>query len=211
MAQYVFHTFLCTRISLSFKIPYAFSSVWRQNACVLLAFLHRLRRLKRFPPYGVTMRVFYSRFYRHYIAEISLNVTLNHNHNHKLAFLHRFRRLTRFPPYGVIMRVFHRFICINKDARASQCVCFSRYSALAFLHRLRRLTRFPPYGVIMRVFFTFLYTSVFLSFKTPYAFSSVWRHNTCVSIAFLHRLRRLMCFPPNGVILFVFHTFICIV
>ena len=54
-----------------------------------LAFLYRLRRiLTRFPPYGVTMRVFYSRFC------IVLDV---------------FRVFLRI---GFIMRVFHRFICI---------------------------------------------------------------------------------------------------
>ena len=82
---------------------------------------------------------------------------------------------------------------------------------LAFLHRFRRLTRFPPYEVIMRVFFTFLCTRVSLSFKTPYAFSSVWRHNACVLLVFLHRFRRLTRLPPYWVIMRVFYSRFCIV
>ena len=78
-------------------------------------------------------------------------------------------------------------------------------------YRLRRLTRFPLYCDTMRVFFTFLCTRVSLSFKTPYAFSSIWHHNACVLLACLHRFRRHTRFPPYGLIMRVLHTFICIV
>ena len=158
-----------TRLSVSFKTPYAFSAVLRHNACVFHVFLH-------------------SRFF------IDLDA----------------------------LRVFLRM--------ASQCMYLTRVSASfktsfafssvwghnacishVYLCRLRRLTRFPPYCVTMRVFFTFFCTRVSLSFKTPYAFSSVWHHNACVLLAFLHRFRRLSRFPPYGVKMREFHTFICIV
>ena len=107
----VFFTFFCTRVSLSFKTPYAFSSVWHHNACVLLACLHRFRRLSRFLRMG-SKCVNFTR----------LSVSFK-------------------TPYAV------------SSVFATQCVCFSRFSALAFLFRFRRLTRFPLYGMTMRVFY----------------------------------------------------------
>ena len=122
-----------------------------------------------------------------------------------------------FPPVCVIMRGFFMFLCTRVSLSIKTPDPF--YSvmphnacvSLAFLHRFRRLTRFTPYGVIMRVFFTFLCTRVSLSFKTPYAFSSVWRRNLCVLLAFLHRLRRLTRFPLYGVTMRVFYSCFCIV
>ena len=95
-----------------------------------LAFLHLLRRLTHFPPYGFTMRVFHTFFCTRVSLSFKTPYTFSAVGRHSacvlLAFLHRFRRLTHFPPY------------------ASQCVCFSRFSGLAFLYLLRHLPRFPP-------------------------------------------------------------------
>ena len=140
----VFFTFLCTSVSLSFKTPYVFSSVWLHNACVSRVYLYCLGRFQRFPLYYVTMRVFYTFF----CTRVSLSFKT---------------------PYA-----------FSSVRRHNACVL------LAFLHRFRRLTRYPLYCVTMRMFFMFLCTSVSLSFKTPYAISSVWRHNACVFHVFLH-------------------------
>ena len=65
------------------------------------------------------------------------------------------------------------------------------------------------------------FTRVSTSVKTAFAFSSVWRHSTCVSHASLHRslrhnpcvsiacllrLRRLLRFSTYGVTMYAFHT-----
>ena len=145
---HVFFTFLCTSVSLSFKKPYAFSSVWLHNACVSHVYLYRLGRFQRFPLYCVTMRVFYTflctRVSLSFKTPYAFSSVRRHSACVLLAFLH-------------VLDVLHVFLCI-----ASQCVCFSRFSALAFLyrfssvwrhnayvllkflHRFRRLTRFPP-------------------------------------------------------------------
>ena len=150
-----------------------------------LAFLHRFRSLTRFPPYCDTMCVFFT-----FSA---------------LVFLYRLRHLTRFPLCGITKPVFYWRFCIDLDIFRvflgwGHNACISH----VYLYRLRRLTRFPTTGVSMRVFFTFLCTRVSLSCKTYYAFSSVWRHNACVLLAFTR-------FPPYGVIMRVFNTFISIV
>ena len=184
-------------------------------ACISHVYLYVLRRLTRFPPYWVIMRVFHTFIC---IVSDSLRVFLRialkcvcFSRFSALAFLYRLRRLTRFPLYGIIMRVFSSGFCIDLDVfrvffGCGHNACISH----VYLYRLRRLTRFPTTGVTMRVFFTFLCTRVSLSFKTSYAFSSVWRHNACVLLAFLHRFRRLTSFLSYGVIMRVFHTFICI-
>ena len=165
-----------------------FSTVLGHNACVSLAFPHGLRRLTCFPLYGVTMSVFYSRF-------------------------------------CIVLDVLRVFLCMG-----SQCVYFTRLSlsfktsfafssvwglnaciSHVYLYHLRRLTCFPPYCPTMHVLFTFLGTRLSSSFKTPYAFSSVWRQNACVLLVFLHRFRRLTRFPPYWVIMLVFHSRFCIV
>ena len=92
-----------TRLSVSFKTHYAFSSVFRHNASVLLAFLHRFRRLTRFPPYGV------------------INPCISH------VYLYRFRRLTRFPSYGFTMRVFFTFLCTRVSYRLRRLTRFPLY------------------------------------------------------------------------------------
>ena len=242
----VFFTFFCTRVSLSFKTSYAFSSVWHHNACVLLAFLHRFRRLSRFPPYGFIMREFhtlvwpiatkcvcFSRFstlvflyrlrhltrfplccitmpvfYWRFCIDLDVFcVFIGWGHNACIShvYLYCLRHLTHFPLYGVTMHVFYWRFCIDLDIFRvflgwGHNACISH----VYLYRLRRLTRFPTTGVSMRVFFTFLCTRVSLSCKTYYAFSSVWRHNACVLLAFTR-------FPPHGVIMRVFNTFISIV
>ena len=51
-----------TRVSTSVKMTSAsaFSVVWRYNPCVSQACLHRLKRLMRFPWYGITMHAYYT-------------------------------------------------------------------------------------------------------------------------------------------------------
>ena len=50
-----------TRLSASIKTAFAFFFLLRYNACVLHACLLRLKRLLRFPRYGVTVHVFHTR------------------------------------------------------------------------------------------------------------------------------------------------------
>ena len=110
-----------TRLSVSFKTSFVFSSVWGNNACISHVYLYRLRRLTCFPLYCVTMHVFCSCF------------------------------CTLFDVLRGVLRI------------GSLCVYFTRLS---------------------------------VSFKTPYVFSSVLRHNACVcsrfsAPTFLYRLRHL--------------------
>ena len=113
-----------TRLSVSFKTPYAFSSVWRHNACLFHVFLH-------------------SRFFIRFKTPYVFSSVWLHNACVSLAFICIV--LGRLSAFSSVLR--------------SQCVCFSRFSALAFLHLLRRLI----------------------------AFYSVRRHNACdFSLAFLH-------------------------
>ena len=212
----VFYTFFCTRVSLSFKTPYAFSSVGRHNACVLLAFLHRFRRLTRFPPYGVTICVFFTFFCtRNSLSPYAFASVMHHNAWDWLTFLHRFRRFTRFPLYCVTMRVFFTFLCTSVSLSFKTPYVFSSvwlHNACVshvYLYCLGRFQRFPLYCVTMRVFYTFFCTRVTLSFKTPYAFSSVRRHNACVLLAFLHRFRRLTRYPLYCVTMRMFFMFLC--
>ena len=208
-----------THLSVSFKTPYAFSYVWRHNACVLLAFLHRFRRLMHFPLVCVIMRGFFmflcTRVSLSFKTPYAFYSVRPHNACVLLAFLHRLRRLTRFPPYGVIMRVFFTFLCTRVSLSFKTPYAFSsvwRHNAcvlLAFLHRFRLLTRFPPYGVIV------YFTRLSVSFKMPYAFSYVLRHNagvfSCFSaLAFLYLLRRLTRFYPYRVTMHVFCSCFCI-
>ena len=120
-----------TRVSASAKTTFAFSLVWRNNACVSHACLHQLKRQLHFPWYGVKVHVFHTRLY--------------------------------IGKDGIC--VFFGF--------ASQCMRFKCVS-----------------------------TSV----KTAFAFSLVWYHNTCVSHACLHLLRRLTRFSCYGVTMHAFHT-----
>ena len=53
-------------------------------------------------------------------------------------------------------------------------------------------------------------TRVSASVKTAFAFPFVWCHNTCVSLACLYLLRRLLRFSSYGVKVHVFHTHLCI-
>ena len=48
------------------------------------------------------------------------------------------------------------------------------------------------------------------SVKTAFAFPFVWCHNTCVSLACLYLLRRLLRFSSYGVKVHVFHMHLCI-
>ena len=212
----VFFTFLCTRVSLSFKTPHTFYSVRRHNACVLLAFLYCFRRLTRFPLYCITMRVFFTFL----CTSVSLSFKTPyvfpsvwlHNACVSHVYLYRLGRFQRFPLYCVTMRVFYTFFCTRVSLSFKTPYAFSsvgRHNAcvlLAFLHRFRRLTRFPPYGVTIFVFFTFFCTSISLS---PYAFASVMHHNAWDWLTFLHRFRRFTRFPLYCVTMRVFFTFLC--
>ena len=202
----VFFTFFCTRVSLSFKTSYVFSSVWLHNACVSHVYLYRLGRFQRFPLYCVTMRVFFTflctRLSSSFKTPHTFYSVRRHNACVLLAFLHRFRRLTQFPLYCITMRVFSTFLCTSVSSSFKTPYAFSSvwlHNACVshvYLYRLGRFQRFPLYCIIMRVFYTFFCTRVSLSFKTPYTFSAVGRHSACVLLAFLHRFRRLTHFPP---------------
>ena len=88
--------------------------VCRQNACVLLAFKHRFRRLTRFPSVWCH-NAFISQFYLHRLRRLTRFPPYCVTMSFFFPFRHRFRRLTCFPPYWVIMRIFHTFICIVLD------------------------------------------------------------------------------------------------
>ena len=131
-----------------------------------LAFLYHLRRLTRFPLYGIIMRLFYWRFC---IDLDVFRVFLGWGHNActriSYVYLYPLRRLPRFPPYCETMRVFFtlsRFSALAFLYRFRHLTRFPPYGnhnacvLLAFLHRFRRLSRFPSYGVIMREFHTFI-------------------------------------------------------
>ena len=128
-----------TRLSVSFKTPYAFSSVLRHNACVFHVSLH-----SRFFIVLDALRVFLrmasqcmylTRVSASFKTSFTFSSVWGHNACISHVYLCRLRRLTRFPPYGVTMRVFFTFFC----TRVSYC--------------LRRLTRFPLYGITMHVFY----------------------------------------------------------
>ena len=130
-------------VSASVKTAFAFSFVWRYNACVSHACLRRflrvffvsrynacvshacrrIKRLLRFPLYGVTMHAFHTLFWIH-ATDFA------------------------FSSYRVTMHAFHTHICIGQDGfcvfpcMVSQYMRFTRLS-----RRLKRLLRFHWYGV----------------------------------------------------------------
>ena len=109
-----------------------FSSVWRHNACILLVFLHRLRRLTRFPPY------------------CGHNACISHVYLYRLrppyAFSYVWRHNTVcFSPGSFCTRVFLYRTIIKTPYAFSSVLRHNACVLLAFLHRFRRLTRFPPY------------------------------------------------------------------
>ena len=158
-----------TRLSVSFKTPYAVSSVLRHNACVFHVSLHSrffivLEALRVFLRIA-TQCVCFSRFTA-------------------LVFLYRLRHLTRFPLCGITKPVFYWRFCIDLDVFRvflgwGHNACISH----VYLYCLRHLTHFPLYGVTMHVF-----SRVSASFKTSFAFSSVLGHNaqtfTRLSVSF---------------------------
>ena len=86
-----------TRVSASVKTTSAFSMVWRYNAHISYACLPRLKRLLRFPWYGVTC-----------VSHASLHLL----RSVRLLCLSSYCVL-RFPWYGVKEYVFHTRICIG--------------------------------------------------------------------------------------------------
>ena len=180
-----------TRLSVSFKTPYAFSAVLRHNACVFHVFLHS-RFFIDLDALRVFLRMASQCMYLTRVsASFKTSFAFSSVWGHNACISHSL---------SVSFKTPYAFLPI-----ALQCVCFSRFSALAFLYRLRRLTRFPLYGITMHVFYwrfcidldvfrVFLrmgskcvnFTRLSVSFKTPYAVSSVLRHNACVFHVFLH-------------------------
>ena len=78
-----------THVFASVKTAFEFSFVWRYIVCVSHACLRRLRRLLRFPWYGVTMHAF-----------------------HTLVCIY-YESFLRFSSYRVTMHAFHRRVCIG--------------------------------------------------------------------------------------------------
>ena len=130
-----FSRFLCTRIFLSFKTTYAFSSVWHHYAFVLLAFLHRFRRLSRFPPYGVIMHVHpfktpyrHPPLRRHYACVLLAYCETMHLFYTSLRVI--FLCIMRVFRLSVSFKTPHAFSSVCDTLRmASQCMCFTRVSA----------------------------------------------------------------------------------
>ena len=169
-----------TRLSVSFKTPYAVSSVLQHNACVFHVSLHSrffivLEALRVFLRIA-TQCVCFSRF-------------------SALVFLYRLRHLTRFPLCGITMPVFYWRFCIDLDVFCvfigwGHNACISH----VYLYCLRHLTHFPLYGVTMHVF----YWRFCIDLDIFRVFLG-WGHNACISHVYLYRLRRLTRFPTTGV------------
>ena len=170
-----------TRLSVSFKLPNALSSVFCHNACLFHVFLQsRFCIVTRFPPSGVTMRVFYSRFC---IVLDALRV-----------FLFIVSQCVYFTRLSVSFRKPYAF---------SSVFCYNASVFHVTMH-----TRFFLCIVSQCLYFT--RSSV--SFKTPYAFSSVLRHNVSLFHVFLHwrffivsdALRVFLCIASQCVCFFMF-------
>ena len=174
-------------------------------ACFSHAYLHLLRRLSRFPCYGVTMHAFQT-----------------------LVGIYFKRRLC------VFLRIALQCMRLTRVSASVKTVCAfslvwrqSKYVSHASLHCLRQLLRFPWYGV-KNVFHTCLciylddirvflgmgsqcmrFTRLSASIRIAFAFFSVLRYNACVSHACLHQLRRLLHFSWYCVTMHAFQTRDC--
>ena len=136
------------------------------------------------------MRVFYcTRVSASLKTFYAFSSVWDHNACISHVYLYRLRRLTRLTTYCV-----------------TQCVCFSRFSALAFLYRLRHLTRFPLCGITMHVF----YWRFCIDLDVFRVFLG-WGHNACISHVYLYLLRRLTRFPSYCETMRVFYWRFCIV
>ena len=78
--------------------------------CTSHVFVYRLRRLTRFPPYSVTMRVFFT-FLCNRARFPPYGVTMRVFYS-RFCIVLDFLFMARFPPYWVTIRVFHKFTCI---------------------------------------------------------------------------------------------------
>ena len=136
-----------------------------QCMCISLAFICiDLRRLTRFPPYGVTMRVFYSRY------------------------LHRFRRPYEFSSvFAYTMCVFFKFLCTSVSLSFKMPYdLFLLYGVTMRVFYLRFYIVLDVLRVLLRMASSFVYiTRLCVSFKTPYAFSCVLGHNAVCFSRFL--------------------------
>ena len=176
----------------------------RCAACISHVYLCCLRRLTRFPPYCVTMRVFFTflctRVSSSFQTLCGFSSVWCHNACVFYVSLH-----SRFFIVSDALRVF--IVALRVFLRiASKCVFL-----LAFQHRFRRFTRFPPYGLIMRVFHTFICIAqdalrVFLRMASQCVCFSRFS-----ALAFLYRFRRLAGFPPYSVTMRVLYSHFCIV
>ena len=88
----------------------------------------------------------------------------------------QYRRQTSIKLFNQLILCSHyrsrcKGLCQNKKHGFDQYTKGGHFCAAHLA--LRRLPRFPQYCLTKRVFFTFLCTRVSLSFKKPYAFSSV--------------------------------------
>ena len=101
-----------TCVSASVTTTSAFSLVWGHNECVSTAWPHQLRRILRFPWYGVKVHAF-TRFSLSLKTTFAFSLVWGHNECVSNAFPHRLRRLLRFPWYGVTMHDFHTRVYIG--------------------------------------------------------------------------------------------------
>ena len=143
-----------TRFSASVTTSFAFFLVWRNNACVSHASLHRLRCLSRYPRNDVKVHFFIS-VDASVKTPIAFSSIWRHNACVLHAYLHRFRRLLRFLS---VASQYKCFTCVFASVKTPFVVspiwCQNACISYASLHRLRRPLPFLQYGVTMHLFHT---------------------------------------------------------